>query len=99
MCIRVGADTTRPNGSRTSRLLPAPMSQPAVELPFRALQPWLLERYGQPVYRVALDAGSSCPNRDGTKGFGGCTYCDVEGSGTGAVKSGGDLARPLHTGL
>lgn len=75
------------------------MSEPAVELPFRALQPWLFSRYGQPVYRVALDAGSSCPNRDGTKGFGGCTYCDVEGSGTGALKSGADLARQLEIGL
>jgi hypothetical protein len=75
------------------------MSEPAVELPFRVLQPWLAEHYGQPVYRVALDAGSSCPNRDGTKGFGGCTYCDVEGSGTGALKSGADLALQLDIGL
>jgi radical SAM protein (TIGR01212 family) len=70
-----------------------------VTLPFRTLQPWLGERYGRPVHRVALDAGSTCPNRDGTKGFGGCTYCDVEGSGTGALKSGADLAQQLATGL
>lgn len=75
------------------------MTGRAVELPFRTLQPWLVERFGQPVYRVALDAGSSCPNRDGTKGFGGCTYCDVEGSGTGALKSGADLERQLAAGL
>jgi radical SAM protein (TIGR01212 family) len=75
------------------------MSESAALLPFRTLQPWLVERYGQPVYRIALDAGSSCPNRDGTKGFGGCTYCDVEGSGTGALKSGADLARQLELGL
>lgn len=68
-------------------------------LPFRTLQPWLLERFGRPVHRVALDAGSTCPNRDGTKGYGGCTYCDVEGSGTGALKSGADLARQLAEGL
>lgn len=68
-------------------------------LPFQTLQPWLLERYGRPVHRVALDAGSTCPNRDGTKGYGGCTYCDVEGSGTGALKSGADLARQLAEGL
>lgn len=68
-------------------------------LPFRTLQPWLLERFGRPVHRVALDAGSTCPNRDGKKGFGGCTYCDVEGSGTGALKIGADLERQLHEGL
>ncbi len=68
-------------------------------LPFRTLRPWLLERFGMPLHRVALDAGSTCPNRDGAKGFGGCVYCDVEGSGTGALKSGLDLAGQLERGL
>lgn len=67
--------------------------------PFRTLQPWLIERFGRPVHRVALDAGSTCPNRDGTKGFGGCTYCDVEGSGTGALRSGIEIAAQLESGL
>jgi len=66
---------------------------------FNTLAPYLRERFGRPMYRVALDAGSTCPNRDGSKGFGGCTYCDVEGSGTGALKSGADLARQLDEGL
>jgi len=66
---------------------------------FRAFAPWLEQRFGRRVHRVALDAGSTCPNRDGTKGFGGCTYCDVEGSGTGALKSGADLARQIADGL
>lgn len=69
------------------------------ELPYRALAPWLAARFGRPVHRVALDAGSSCPNRDGTKGFGGCSYCDVEGSGSGALASGLELARQLELGL
>lgn len=69
------------------------------DFPFRTLAPWLRERYGRPVHRVALDAGSTCPNRDGTKGFGGCTYCDVEGSGTGALREGDDLADQLTRGL
>lgn len=68
-------------------------------LPYRTLAPWIEARFGGPVHRVALDAGSSCPNRDGTKGFGGCTYCDVEGSGTGALKSGVELERQLEQGL
>ena len=68
-------------------------------LPFRTLRPWLIERFGQPLHRIALDAGSSCPNRDGQKGFGGCHYCDVEGSGTGALEAGEDLARQLERGL
>lgn len=68
-------------------------------LRFRTLRPWLLETFGRPVHRLALDAGSSCPNRDGTRGRGGCSYCDVEGSGTGALKSGVDLAQQLEDGL
>ena len=67
--------------------------------PFRSLRPWLIETFGRPVHRVALDAGSQCPNRDGTKGFGGCVYCDVEGSGTGALRRGIDLAAQLEQGL
>lgn len=71
----------------------------ADSLPFRTLAPWLVERFGRPLHRVALDAGSTCPNRDGTLGRGGCIYCDVEGSGTGALRSGSDLARQLAEGL
>lgn len=67
--------------------------------PFRTLAPWLRERFGRPLHRVALDAGSTCPNRDGTKGRGGCVYCDVEGSGTGALRSGVELAGQLERGL
>ena len=33
---------------------------------------------GQKVYKVIVDAGFTCPNRDGSKGFGGCSYCNVE---------------------
>ena len=40
---------------------------------------FLREKYnGQKVYKVIVDAGFSCPNRDGSKGFGGCTYCNTD---------------------
>ena len=68
-------------------------------LRFRTFGDWTRERFGAPLHRVALDAGSQCPNRDGSKGFGGCVYCDVEGSGTGALRAGADLAEQLRTGL
>lgn len=41
---------------------------------------WLKDRYGCRVYRIGLDAGFSCPNRDGTIATGGCIYCDARGS-------------------
>jgi radical SAM protein (TIGR01212 family) len=37
---------------------------------------WLLERHGERVHKIALDAGFTCPNRDGSKGIGGCTFCN-----------------------
>src|SRR5574340_784767 len=36
----------------------------------------LLRRYGERVHKIALDAGLTCPNRDGSKGIGGCTFCN-----------------------
>jgi hypothetical protein len=69
------------------------------DLRFRPLGRWLKDHFGCPTYRVALDAGSTCPNRDGSKGYGGCVYCDVEGSGTGAQRTGKDLSEQLTEGL
>ena len=39
--------------------------------------------FGEKVQKITLDAGSTCPNRDGTLSFGGCTFCNAEGSGPG----------------
>ncbi|MBY0576854.1 MAG: TIGR01212 family radical SAM protein [Gallionellaceae bacterium] len=39
---------------------------------------YLLHRYGERVHKIALDAGLTCPNRDGSKGTGGCTFCNNE---------------------
>jgi len=36
----------------------------------------MLRKYGERVHKVALDAGFTCPNRDGSKGIGGCTFCN-----------------------
>lgn len=41
----------------------------------------LKDEFGCKVFKVALDAGFDCPNRDGTVAFGGCTFCSVAGSG------------------
>lgn len=41
----------------------------------------LKEQFGHKVFKVALDAGFDCPNRDGTVAYGGCTFCSVAGSG------------------
>ncbi|ADA66399.1 conserved hypothetical protein [Thermotoga petrophila RKU-10] len=48
---------------------------------YRKLSDYLKERYGERVQRIVIHGGFSCPNRDGTKGKGGCIYCDATGSG------------------
>jgi uncharacterized protein len=45
---------------------------------------YLTGLFGCRVRKISLDAGMTCPNRDGAKGTGGCIYCDESGSGTGA---------------
>ena len=47
----------------------------------------LLRRYGQRVHKLALSAGFTCPNRDGTKGHGGCTFCNNVSFGPNAERS------------
>lgn len=37
--------------------------------------------FGSKVYKISIDAGCTCPTRDGTKGFGGCIFCSANGSG------------------
>ena len=36
----------------------------------------MLQRYGERVHKIAIDAAFTCPNRDGSKGRGGCTFCN-----------------------
>jgi radical SAM protein (TIGR01212 family) len=50
---------------------------------YYSLNQFLKEKFGEKVKKIPLDAGFTCPNRDGTKGKGGCIYCDLKGSGTG----------------
>ncbi len=36
----------------------------------------MLQKYGERVHKIAINAGFTCPNRDGSKGVGGCTFCN-----------------------
>ncbi len=63
----------------------APMQQPGW---YYRLSNFFRQNFGEPVYKVPIDAGFSCPNRDGTIGRDGCIYCynpsfaPFSGSGT-----------------
>lgn len=47
--------------------------------PYYPFNQYLKERFGCRVHKVSIDAGFTCPNIDGAKGVGGCTYCNNEG--------------------
>lgn len=49
--------------------------------PYYSLNAWLKQKFGTKVYKLSLDAGMSCPNRDGKAGRGGCIFCSEGGSG------------------
>ena len=42
---------------------------------------YLKNKYHQKVAKVIIDGHFTCPNRDGSKGYGGCIYCSALGSG------------------
>ena len=45
------------------------------------LSTYLKNTYGEKIYRLSLSSGCSCPNRDGSIGYGGCSFCSEGGSG------------------
>lgn len=53
--------------------------------PYYSLHSFLKETYGEKIYKVALDTGMTCPNRDGTLDTRGCIFCSRGGSGDFAV--------------
>lgn len=53
-------------------------------------------RFGCKVYKLALDGGMSCPNRDGTKGTGGCIFCSAGGSGDFAESVCGNVSTQIE---
>lgn len=53
----------------------------ARESRYRQYSEYLKEKYGEKVYKLPVNLPGTCPNRDGTVGTGGCTFCDEEGAG------------------
>lgn len=51
------------------------------EKPYHSLDYELKKQFGRKIYKVSLDGGMTCPNRDGALGAGGCIFCSHGGSG------------------
>jgi len=58
---------------------------------YHTLDYFYKNKFGKKVCKISLNAGFSCPNKDGTKGTGGCIYCSKLGSGDFAGKPNKDL--------
>jgi len=65
---------------------------------YNDLNTHLRDIYGCRVQKITVDAGLTCPNRDGTLSSGGCIYCNTRGSGTGAHARGLSITRQLTNG-
>jgi radical SAM protein (TIGR01212 family) len=62
------------------------------------LNSYLRNIFGCRVQKISLDAGLTCPNRDGLISTGGCIYCNSRGSGTGAMKKGLSITEQIMQG-
>lgn len=72
--------------------------QAAMQKRYNDLNSYLRGIFGCRVQKITLDAGLSCPNRDGTIATGGCIYCNARGSGTGAHGRGATITAQLEAG-
>lgn len=59
---------------------------------------YLRKIFGERVQKIAVDAGLTCPNRDGTLSEKGCIYCNAKGSGTGAFAKGMGIRQQIEAG-
>ena len=62
----------------------------------RMLSDYYREKYGCKVYKLSLDGGFTCPNRDGTLGTRGCIFCSASGGGEFAEGDCGSIAQQLE---
>lgn len=66
------------------------------QLRINTINTFLKKQFGQKVVKLSLDGGFTCPNRDGSKSSGGCSFCSASGSGDTAAGS-GNIIRDLET--
>ena len=62
---------------------------------YKTANDYYKQKFGSKVYKLSLDAGFTCPNRDGTCGTGGCIFCSSFGSGEFA-ESGNNITEQLE---
>ena len=67
-----------------------------MDAPFNDLNSYFRKLFGCRVHKISLDAGMTCPNRDGKISHGGCIYCNAKGSGTGSFQQGLSITHQIE---
>ncbi len=66
---------------------------------YNAYTDYLKARFGERLQKVIIDAGFTCPNRDGSSGYGGCTYCNNDAFTPPTGQSGKQIPEQLENGI
>jgi uncharacterized protein len=66
---------------------------------YRKFQDFLNEHFENKIQKISLNAGFTCPNRDGNKGFGGCTYCNNQTFNPDYCKTDKSITMQLQEGI
>jgi hypothetical protein len=66
---------------------------------YNAFGPYIRNKFKENVYKVNIDAGFTCPNRDGSVGFGGCTYCNNDSFRPTSVSPSLTITKQIENGI
>ena len=59
---------------------------------YKHLNKYYKDKFGERTLKICIDAGFTCPNRDGTRGVGGCIFCSEKGSGEHILKASSNIS-------
>ena len=79
--------------------MPAPVPSCFHGRRYHAYNDWVRQHYGGRMQKISVDAGFTCPNRDGSLGIGGCSFCNNDGFTPSYLHEQRDITRQLDTGL
>lgn len=66
---------------------------------YHAYNEWVKREHGGRLQKVSIDAGFTCPNRDGKLGVGGCSFCNNDGFTPSYLREQRDIGRQIDTGI
>ncbi len=80
-------------------MLPADLAELFHERRYNAYNDWVKREHGGRLQKISIDAGFTCPNRDGNLGVGGCSFCNNDGFTPSDLREQRDILDQIETGL